>query len=456
MKIKKRLVVGGVAVTVAALLFSGTFAWISGVQEATNRFVLEDYNVALHDTLDGTAVDNGGSHEVKWTPGVPMDKDIWISNDGSDDILVRVKLTETMKIRKGTETRLDVADAVHGSEEDAAIHEHVDWTFGEVKSYAEWKELTADEQRGAYWVLADDGYVYWMQPLTPSGDEDTAGAEGNTGLLVDAVTLKEDEEGAIEYTIDVEMDAIDAKLAGLTEEGATWTSDAAKELAAAATYDPIAEEIERIEEDLANPPSDDISFQSAYIAQKKNAIKEYQAAQAAATPEEKQQHLINAKWYDLFAESQIVGGEYVCGSNGGSNQYIMQVTSRTPGEGVVDEECTATLIMYEPGKRIDKLTTPPVYNHTSYKDNVYRRYEVTAVADGAFQNATAKNLDLVSWSKKPELLGAHTFDGLTATYVVIGPKSSQVSEEFLNAFKAGEYGVLANEVPEGNYIWWAK
>ena len=65
MKIKKSLVVGGVALTTAALLFSGTFAWVSSVQEATNRFLMEDYNVALHDVLDGTPVDNGGSHQVE-------------------------------------------------------------------------------------------------------------------------------------------------------------------------------------------------------------------------------------------------------------------------------------------------------------------------------------------------------------------------------------------------------
>ena len=139
MKMKKRFLVGGVVLTAAALAFSGAFAWISGVQQTSNQFVLEDYNVKLHDVLAGTPVENGDAQQVKWTPGEAVDKDIWVSNDGSDDILVRVKLSETLKMRKGAETLLDVANVVHGSEEDTQIHEHVSWTTGNVKTYAEWQ-----------------------------------------------------------------------------------------------------------------------------------------------------------------------------------------------------------------------------------------------------------------------------------------------------------------------------
>lgn len=200
MKIKKSLVVGGVALTTAALLFSGTFAWVSSVQEATNRFLMEDYNVALHDVLDGTPVDNGGSHQVEWVAGTEVNKDIWVSNEGSDNILVRVKLIENMRIRKGTEEKLNVENVVHGSAEDV-LHDYVTWTNGAaVKTYDEWKELSKEEQSGEYWVLADDGYAYWMKPLAPSGDEDAVGAVGNTALLLDGVTLNEGQEGAIEYT----------------------------------------------------------------------------------------------------------------------------------------------------------------------------------------------------------------------------------------------------------------
>ena len=54
---KKKAVTGAVCLTAAALLFSGTFAWVSGVQEATNQFVKDDYKVTLHDVLDGTPGD---------------------------------------------------------------------------------------------------------------------------------------------------------------------------------------------------------------------------------------------------------------------------------------------------------------------------------------------------------------------------------------------------------------
>ena len=171
---KKKAVTGAVCLTAAALLFSGTFAWVSGVQawvsgvqEATNQFVKDDYKVTLHDVLDGTPVTDGGSHQVNWTAGGEVNKDIWVSNEGSDDILVRVKLTETMKLRKGAEELVNVKDAVHGSEADT-LHDYVTWTTGSVKTYDEWKALSKDEQHGSYWVLADDGYAYWSCCWTPS------------------------------------------------------------------------------------------------------------------------------------------------------------------------------------------------------------------------------------------------------------------------------------------------
>ena len=133
---KKKAVTGAVCLTAAALLFSGTFAWVSGVQEATNQFVKDDYKVTLHDVLDGTPVTDGGAHQVNWAAGSEVNKDIWVSNDGSDDILVRVKLTETMKLRKGAEELVNVKDAVHGSEADT-LHDYVTWTTGSVKTYDE-------------------------------------------------------------------------------------------------------------------------------------------------------------------------------------------------------------------------------------------------------------------------------------------------------------------------------
>ena len=81
---------------------------------------------------------------------------------------------------------------------------------------------------------------------------------------------------------------------------------------------------------------------------------------------------------------------------------------------------------------------------------------VTAIQDGALKYFKARNLNLTSWDDRTDLLTEHTFDGLTATYVVKGSGSSAVKTEFLNDFKAGKYGKLANEVPENNYVSWAK
>ena len=166
------------------------------------------------------------------------------------------------------------------------------WTTGSVKTYDEWKALSKDEQHGSYWVMADDGYAYWMQPLAPSGEEDTAGALGNTGLLLDAVTLKEGQEGAIEYTIQVEMDAIDAKLAGLTDEDATWTSDAAKALAAAAVYDPVRDAVDRVDAAMDAATTE-------YGKEKLQAARDaYTAAAAAEDPAVQAEKMHEGKWYE--------------------------------------------------------------------------------------------------------------------------------------------------------------
>ena len=439
MKMKKRFLVGGVVLTAAALAFSGAFAWISGVQQTSNQFVLEDYNVKLHDVLAGTPVENGDAQQVKWTPGEAVDKDIWVSNDGSDDILVRVKLSETLKMRKGAETLLDVANVVHGSEGDTQIHEHVSWTTGNVKTYAEWQELTQEEQCGAYWVLADDGYAYWMQPLTPSGDEDTAGALGNTGLLVDAVTLAEGSSGAIEYTIDVEMDAIDAKLAGLEEDGATWTSDAAKALAAAATYDPMSSALERVDAALAEAETE------LGAARLQSAKAAYEAAAAAENEAVRAEKMHEGAWYELYAKVFEDPSNY-----GAYTQYNAQyIYSKTyTGEGPADvgsgdkvaRMYDCTILMFDPVNHLGSIDLPDKITNTVAGADYVENFYLKNIADGAFQYVSVSKLHLDSLADKD--LTAHTFDGLTVTSKVI---YGSLDKEFWQAVQAGEYGTFANE-----------
>ena len=429
---KKTWVVGGVALTAAALMFSGTFAWISGVQEATNQFVQEDYDVALHDVLDGTPVTDGGSHQVNWTAGGEVNKDIWVSNEGSDDILVRVKLTETMKLRKGAEELVNVKDAVHGSEADT-LHDYVTWTTGSVKTYDEWKALSKDEQHGSYWVLADDGYAYWMQPLAPSGEEDTAGAAGNTGLLLDAVTLKEGQEGAVEYTIQVEMDAIDAKLAGLTDEGATWTSDAAKALAAAAVYDPVQDAVDRVDAAMDAATTE-------YGKEKLQAARDaYTAAAAAEDPAVQAEKMHEGKWYETYAQVFEDPEHYGADNKFDaqflySKEYLNDEKVDVGPDGSNGHVYDCKILMFNPVDHIKevKLASEIIETITSGEVNVYRIKG--RVADGAFQYVSIsklylKNLDSASFT-------AHTFDGLTANTVIIKDVDTAVVE----AMKNREYG----------------
>ena len=137
--------------------------------------------------------------------------------------------------------------AVHGSEADT-LHDYVTWTTGSVKTYDEWKALSKDEQHGSYWVLADDGYAYWMQPLAPSGEEDTAGGRRqHRGCCWTPSPSRRARRAPSSTPSRWRWTLIDAKLAGLTDEGATWTSDAAKALAAAAVYDPVQDAVDRVD-----------------------------------------------------------------------------------------------------------------------------------------------------------------------------------------------------------------
>lgn len=429
---KKRWIMGGVGLTVAALMFSGTFAWVSGVQEATNQFVMEDYDVTLHDVLGDTPVTNGGSHQIDWTAGSEINKDIWVSNDGSDDILVRVKLAETMKIRKGSTEKLNVKDVVHGSKEDV-LHDHVTWTTGSVKSYEDWQALTPDEQHGSYWVLAGDGYAYWMQPLEPSNEDDTAGALGNTGLLLDAVTLKEGEEGAIEYTIKAEMDAIDAKLAGLSEDGATWTSEEAKKLAAAAVYNPTNDAINRVDEALAKATTE-------LGKEKLQAAKEaYTAAASAEDPAAKEEKMQEGKWYETFANVFEDPEHY--GADNRYNAKYLYSKEYTHDEqvnlgpnGSKGHMYNCVVLMFNPIDHISEINLSSKINETINEGEV-NVYQINGhVADGAFKYVSVSKLKLKSLDASS--FTAHTFDGLTANTVI----TLDVDTAVVEAMKNREYG----------------
>jgi hypothetical protein len=245
------------AISCAAILLTGTFAWLNTVQARTNEF-------------GGNGTNPGGSlHDDFEEPN----KDVYVENWGDAPIFARIRLDEYMELGNGAGKRDDnglksdeneavplIQDSViddkatwtphapGGSTEicEEAFHDYWAWKLGggkfykpvseenqkhdyiasdtavydgsetgvkktldaEVMTMAQWIER--GQEIGAYWVIDADGWAYWAAPIEP----DTA-----TGLLLDSVTLKREIGSPYFYAINVVL-----QMASLMkdENGENW------------------------------------------------------------------------------------------------------------------------------------------------------------------------------------------------------------------------------------------
>ena len=89
MKNKKRIAIGAVALAVV-LIVAGTFAWFTTTDKVANVFEMDNFDVTITEDFDPS--------DVPLNPGANVTKEVGITNGGNVDVLVRVKLEETLSL----------------------------------------------------------------------------------------------------------------------------------------------------------------------------------------------------------------------------------------------------------------------------------------------------------------------------------------------------------------------
>lgn len=89
MRNKKKIAIGAVALS-AVLVAAGTFAWFTTTDKVENIFDMDNFDVVITEDFDPS--------DVPLVPGTDITKEVGVSNNGNVDVLVRVKLEETLSL----------------------------------------------------------------------------------------------------------------------------------------------------------------------------------------------------------------------------------------------------------------------------------------------------------------------------------------------------------------------
>ena len=250
MMIKVKTIVA--MISAFALLTTGTFAFQQTISK-TNEFIGQKEGVTLHDDFD---------------PKIGV-KDVYVENQGSGKVYVRVKLDEAMNItshtwRPGaidsgnwvTHTYGSTAENCgHSNAAGAKFHDYFTWTMGGWKYYkstdgsspvvqdttvydgtepgvkatpnaqittaAAFLAMTEDEQKAFIgWIYDTDGYAYWSQPLL---------AGEATGLLLHRVNTSNSLKNKnYYYAINVTVEVVDRADIPMWTEGAPSVDESGK------------------------------------------------------------------------------------------------------------------------------------------------------------------------------------------------------------------------------------
>lgn len=172
---KKQVLAGALAASIAAVAIAGgTLAYFTDEKVADNTFTVGGVSISL-DEPKWTEPGGGRDQGVDVYPGEALPKDPTVTNTGKNPVLVRVAV-----------------------------------------DFSEAKDVTYETnyQTGALgenWYLADDGFFYYLKPL--SGTADGAEAEATTALF-DQIrvpyTYDNDDSGK-EYNVKVTAYAVQAQ-----------------------------------------------------------------------------------------------------------------------------------------------------------------------------------------------------------------------------------------------------
>lgn len=153
---RKRLVLFSVLVLVAALIAWGTWAYFTTSIEATNQITTGTIQIKLNDTMTGAEVttDEKGNPTATLPtsvmPGQPVDKTVSVTNTGTGQAWIRVKVDTAIADAYGKPLPTTINDGV-GQESAVQI------------------AYDADNQN---WVRGDDGYDYYAVPVEANQSTD--------------------------------------------------------------------------------------------------------------------------------------------------------------------------------------------------------------------------------------------------------------------------------------------
>jgi len=232
-KMTRKIKAGFAVVCALALFMAGTFAWEQIINHV-NEFTGKRDDVTMHDDFDPST----------------GQKDVYVENQGSKPIFIRVKLNEAMNLTSytwrpaagdwTTHTYGTTAENCgHANAAGKLFHDYFKWTMGGWKYYvpaagleqivhdtrtytetdfnagtakktpdavmitaAGFLAMTPEQQADFIgWIYDTDGYAYWSQPLN-KGEV--------TGLLLHKVTTDASLKNTdYYYAIDVIVEAVD-------------------------------------------------------------------------------------------------------------------------------------------------------------------------------------------------------------------------------------------------------
>lgn len=135
---KKKILIGTLIVCALAIIATGTIAYFSVSEEATNVITSGRLTMVLHDeTTGGIPFPEAGIHDIM--PGQTVDKIVYIENDCPNPEYVRIYLEKSIHAEPGSDAQL---------------------TF---------EDITLDINN-EMWTLGDDGWYYYNAVLEPGED----------------------------------------------------------------------------------------------------------------------------------------------------------------------------------------------------------------------------------------------------------------------------------------------
>ncbi len=170
MKSKKGLAFLGVA---AVALVGGTFAYFTQTDSIDNQFDTAKYGTVVVEDFKPKEGEN-------WQPGAEINKDIYVTNTGSRNVVVRVKFEDMWSRSKDGK---EVLDKTLNSTDTMTVWQEDQYDGETDKDKSVVHKKFSDESKGKWSELQPDGYYYYLFSLEP---------EKETGIFLDSVTLDKD------------------------------------------------------------------------------------------------------------------------------------------------------------------------------------------------------------------------------------------------------------------------